>query len=341
MMRRVLWVCTAVIITSTAVAAAGAGLGTAWAAAPALTLSAAPAQVEYGKQVTLTVQGAVPGSALQMSQMPAGQAAYAPVAQLTADAAGAAVWSGKPERNTTYRVEFAGDGTWEPAVAEVVVAVGPHLALVASRKSGYPGQPLTWKVAAFPKMAGAQVTIEAFTDGAWKPWKTVTLGKDSRASAVWKPDKRGTYSFRATTVAGTDFAAGLGKRKLVSVKRANPYGVPAGPPHFILTDRSQYKLYYFEHGQIVRVFNCVLGMPGLETPLGRFSVYGRGVNPGGPFGVRVLWYHGGHGIHGTNQPWLLSHFPRNYSHGCTRLLNDNALWLFNRCPVGTPVWNVL
>jgi lipoprotein-anchoring transpeptidase ErfK/SrfK len=313
----------------------------ALAAAPPLTLSAAPAQVVYGGEVMLTAAGAVPGSTLALSATAAGDTAPTPVATLTVDGEGAATAMVTPSRTTVYRVELAGDGAWEPASAETTVAVSPRLALVASVKSAYPTQAVMWRVAAFPEQPGAVAIIEARVDGEWKPWKTLTLGKDSRAAATWRPAKRGTYVFRAVTAAGTDFAAGVGREKTVKVKRANPYGVPVGPPHLILTDRSQYRLYYFEHGQIVRVFNCVLGMPGLETPLGRFRVFGKGVNPGGPFGVRVLWYHGGHGIHGTNQPWLLSRFPRNFSHGCTRLLNDNALWLFNHCPIGTPVWNVL
>jgi len=315
--------------------------GVAAAAAPALTLSAAPAQVLYGAKAKLTVGGAMPGSSLALSHQPAGQTAFAPLAQLVADAGGAAVWSGTPEQNTTYRVEFAGDAVWEAAAAEAAVAVRPRVGLYVSRASGYPGQAVKLKVGAFPYRVGEHVTIEVSRRGGWQPWRTVTLGKRSRATIVWKPRRRGSYRFRASLAAGPAYAAGLSRRRAVRIKRANPYGVPVGPAHFILTDRSQYRLYYFEHGVIVRVFNCVLGRPGLETPLGRFRVYGRGYNPGGPFGVRVLWYHGGHGIHGTNQPWLLGHFPRNYSHGCTRLANANALWLFNRCPVGTPVWNVL
>jgi len=330
------------VVAGLAVAIVGlVAAGRALAAAPALTLSAAPTQVVYGKTATLTVKGAVPGSALPLSRMAAGEAAFTVVTTLTADSQGSVTYRVEPDRNTTYRVEFAGDATWEAAAAETAVAVSPRLALVASAKKAYPQQRVRWRVAAFPRQPGAMVTIETRVDGEWAPWKTLTLGKDGRAAATWRPAKRGRYTFRVTTAAGESCAAGVGKQKTVRVKRANPYGVPVGPPHFILTDRSQYKLYYFEHGVIVRVFNCVLGRPGLETPLGHFRVYGRGVNPGGAFGVRVLWYHGGHGIHGTNQPWLLSRFPRNFSHGCTRLLNKNALWLFNRCPTGTPVWNVL
>jgi lipoprotein-anchoring transpeptidase ErfK/SrfK len=60
----------------------------------------------------------------------------------------------------------------------------------------------------------------------------------------------------------------------------------------------------------------------------------------GPYGPRRMRYLGAYAIHGTNEPWLLSRSPRNYSHGCTRLSNPHILWLFDRVHVGTPVWNV-
>jgi Uncharacterized protein conserved in bacteria len=49
---------------------------------------------------------------------------------------------------------------------------------------------------------------------------------------------------------------------------------------------------------------------------------------------------GGIAIHGTNEPWLLSRFPRPFSHGCARMYNAQALWLYARCPRGTRVHNI-
>jgi lipoprotein-anchoring transpeptidase ErfK/SrfK len=63
---------------------------------------------------------------------------------------------------------------------------------------------------------------------------------------------------------------------------------------------------------------------------------------GGALGACVMFYHqpGGIAIHGTNQPYLLNDpLPRNYSHGCARMYNAQALWLFARCPLSTPVHN--
>jgi lipoprotein-anchoring transpeptidase ErfK/SrfK len=112
------------------------------------------------------------------------------------------------------------------------------------------------------------------------------------------------------------------------------------PAHFIVVDKSQYRLYYHEHGHIVRVFDCVLGKPSTPTPAGRFRIYAKDSNVYGAYGARRMRYLGFFAIHGTNEPWLLTRFPRGYSHGCTRLSNTNILWLYARCPVGTQVWNV-
>ena len=54
------------------------------------------------------------------------------------------------------------------------------------------------------------------------------------------------------------------------------------------------------------------------------------------------WPDGGQvAIHGTDQPYLLNDpLPREYSHGCARMYNTQALWLYARCPVGTTVRNL-
>ncbi len=49
---------------------------------------------------------------------------------------------------------------------------------------------------------------------------------------------------------------------------------------------------------------------------------------------------GGIAIHDTDQPGLLRRFPRPFSHGCARMYNSQALWLYERVPKGTTVRNV-
>lgn len=56
--------------------------------------------------------------------------------------------------------------------------------------------------------------------------------------------------------------------------------------------------------------------------------------------ARIISYHPPCAIHGTNDPWLLKRFPRDFSHGCTRLASANAIWLYDHAPIRTPVWSV-
>lgn len=74
-------------------------------------------------------------------------------------------------------------------------------------------------------------------------------------------------------------------------------------------------------------------------------IYGpyRGGLPGGhernPLGARALYLYQGnrdtlYRIHGTPQPWTMG---RSFSSGCIRLINDHAIDLYDRVPMGTRV----
>jgi lipoprotein-anchoring transpeptidase ErfK/SrfK len=65
--------------------------------------------------------------------------------------------------------------------------------------------------------------------------------------------------------------------------------------------------------------------------------------PGGhewnPLGARALYLYQGnrdtlYRIHGTPQPWTMG---RSFSSGCIRMVNEHAIDLYDRVPVGTPV----
>ena len=122
--------------------------------------------------------------------------------------------------------------------------------------------------------------------------------------------------------------------------RRNPYGVPTKYPHLILVDLSQYKLYYHEHGQVVRVFDCVLGRPSLPTPRGHFRIYAKDPTSAAPTARSAC------------ATWAPTRSTAPTSRGCstgTRATthtaargssNANITWLYSRVHVGTPVWNV-
>ncbi|AXS42494.1 L,D-transpeptidase [Breoghania sp. L-A4] len=72
------------------------------------------------------------------------------------------------------------------------------------------------------------------------------------------------------------------------------------------------------------------------------SKYANGGMDGGlanPLGARALYLYEGnrdtlYRIHGTNEPWSIG---QAVSSGCIRMLNQDAIDLYNRVPLGTPV----
>jgi len=73
----------------------------------------------------------------------------------------------------------------------------------------------------------------------------------------------------------------------------------------------------------------------------KYAKYAGGV-PGGPtnpLGARALYLYKGkrdtyYRIHGTTQPWSIG---KSVSNGCIRMINDHAIDLYNRVPMGTRV----
>lgn len=115
-------------------------------------------------------------------------------------------------------------------------------------------------------------------------------------------------------------------------------------------------LWVYENNKIVRYFPVGVGRPGFPTPLGRFRVIRKVVNPAwenpykpsgrsrispgrhNPLGTRWIGfkpYRGGeYGIHGTNRPGSVGRFS---SHGCVRMKIPDAEALFDLVDIGTPV----
>jgi lipoprotein-anchoring transpeptidase ErfK/SrfK len=310
-------------------------------ATPAIALVASPATVTAGDAATLAIRiTGIPGATLQLSRKVAGTVDFRLVGQLVTNAAGAATYRALPRATTTYRVDYVGDGVqWLPASAEVTVSVRPRVKLFASARV-YRGDRARLSVAVGPTHAGATVMVQRRQDGEWAEWRTLRLGAGSRAHVVWRPDSLGAWPLRVVMPADDVHLEGRSRVGKVIVVEPNPYDVPVDAKGIIVVDISQYRLHFFSYGRELRSFPCVTGRPSLPTPIGHFSIYARGMWPGGPYGARIMSYHPPCAIHGTNEPGLLNRFPRNFSHGCTRLANANAIWLYDHAPLGTPVWNV-
>jgi hypothetical protein len=308
-------------------------------AAPTLTVSASPTTLTFGTPTVFKARIGLAGATVRLSRKAAGESDPMLIGTFVTDASGAVTYRATPRATTVFRADFAGDAEWLPLSAEVTVTVRPLVRLVAPERVER-GTRVPLRVQVLPVHPGASVSIEMWSGDAWTEWRAVTLGDDSRAVASWRADRVGRQPFRVTVAADAERAAGASGVRRIQVQKRNPYGIPLGARCIVVVDLSQYRTYYFSYGREVRSFPCVLGRPSLPTPRGHFRIYAKGMNPGGPYGARIMSYHPPCAIHGTNEPWLLKRFPRDFSHGCTRLSNANAIWLYDHAPIGTPVWNV-
>jgi lipoprotein-anchoring transpeptidase ErfK/SrfK len=125
----------------------------------------------------------------------------------------------------------------------------------------------------------------------------------------------------------------------------------------IVIHRGSNRLYLYNGTHFVRVFPVATGQPAWPTPLGRFQIVVKQVNPwwypptndswaagakpvppgpGNPLGTRWMGLSApGVGIHGTSEPWSIGH---SESHGCIRMQIPAAEWLYTRVQIGTPVF---
>lgn len=203
------------------------------------------------------------------------------------------------------------------------------------------GRPFTAVGSVGSAAKGEKVALQGSVDGrTFRTLASVPV-RSGRVRARFTPPSGGSWRFRIVAAAtpGRD-VGGTAITAAIPVYGSNPHGAPASAPHYLVQKISEFHLYYYQHGQLRRVFPVVFGKASTPTPVGRFSVYSKTYGPSSAFGPRVLWYHRGYGIHGTNQEYLLKETVRYFSHGCTRNYNANILWLWPRIPVGTPVINL-
>jgi len=318
---------------------------TALVLSSAVTLRAVPPVVVYGSDTelrgVLTLGGAPApaGTAVAVSRRRVGETDFVPVESLITGATGGFVSTATPAVNTTYRVAYAGDASHAPASDELEVRVRPRIT-TRFPKSLWRGDAVSLRGRVAPAHPGAQVTVERKISGVWQDFATVTLEDDSTFATPFKPTSPGFKYFRVRMAADAEHAVAITTSRRVVVNNPNPHGIPLAYPHYIVIDHSEFRLYYYEHGRLIKKWPCVLGKPSTPTPLGHFKIYAKQPNPGNVMGPYLLAYYGAIGIHGTNQPGLIKRFPRAFSHGCARLTNAQITWLYPRVPVGTPVWNI-
>ena len=120
----------------------------------------------------------------------------------------------------------------------------------------------------------------------------------------------------------------------------------------IVLDLSEREISLVRDGKALNRWPVVIGAPETPTPVGRFQVQTKVVNPVyqstasgqvkgvGALGYRWIGFHSKgpnvFGIHGTPWPWWVD-ARAAVSHGCVRMRNEHIEKLFAAVEIGTPV----
>jgi lipoprotein-anchoring transpeptidase ErfK/SrfK len=127
-------------------------------------------------------------------------------------------------------------------------------------------------------------------------------------------------------------------------------------PTYLTVDRGSYELRYYEDLKLQETYSIAVGTTGFETPVGEYAIQNKAVDPawnvpewggslagqtipGGspenPLKARWLGIYDGAGIHGTDDVASLG---TSASHGCVRMAIPDVIELYDRVPVGTPIY---
>ena len=128
-------------------------------------------------------------------------------------------------------------------------------------------------------------------------------------------------------------------------------------PVVVTVDRGSYRLRLFRRLKLVQEYPIAVGEAGRETPAGLYNVQNKAVNPSwnvpnsdwagelagrvippgpeNPIKARWLGIYDGAGIHGTAERGSIG---TNASKGCIRMLIEDVVELYDRVPVGAPVY---
>ena len=129
-------------------------------------------------------------------------------------------------------------------------------------------------------------------------------------------------------------------------------------PVVLTVDRSHFKITLYKKLKKVVQYPIAVGMAGLETPAGRYTIQNKQINPawsvpnspwagslagsvipGGapnnPLIARWMGVADGVGVHGTADRGSMG---SNASHGCIRMLPEDVIKLYDQVPIGTPIF---
>ncbi len=124
----------------------------------------------------------------------------------------------------------------------------------------------------------------------------------------------------------------------------------------IVVNRNEHKLFLYKDFKVSKKYSVAVGMQGLDTPAGTYTINDKQVNPSwhvpmsswagdlagtvvppgptNPIKARWMGFFDGAGIHGTSDRGSIG---SNASHGCVRMLEEDVIDLYDRVPVGTTI----
>jgi lipoprotein-anchoring transpeptidase ErfK/SrfK len=129
-------------------------------------------------------------------------------------------------------------------------------------------------------------------------------------------------------------------------------------PTLLVADRSSFQLRLYRDLKLAETYTVAFGAVGYDTPAGLYHIQNKAVNPawsvpnsdwagdlagtvvpGGtpenPLKARWLGIYDGAGIHGTDDVGSLGSAA---SHGCIRMAIPDVIEVYDRVPVGTPIY---
>ena len=126
---------------------------------------------------------------------------------------------------------------------------------------------------------------------------------------------------------------------------------------YLTIDRSTYQLRLWTNLKLAHTYTIAVGMQGLETPAGTYTINDKQVNPSwhvpdsawagdlagktippgpaDPIKARWMGFYNGAGIHGTDDVASLG---SSASHGCVRMSIPDVEALYDQVPLGTPIY---
>ena len=147
----------------------------------------------------------------------------------------------------------------------------------------------------------------------------------------------------------------VAERREPKVTRAK---LAARYPRLIVVDRPEKELRFYRRLRLAETYPIAVGQSGLETPAGFYRIETKEINPAwhvperpwagdlagqvippgspdNPLKARWMGFHGGAGIHGTDD---IASLGEAASHGCIRMSIPDVVELYRQVPVKTPIY---